>query len=203
MVASFTQLLSRQYKGKLDSDADDYIAFAVDGANRMQRLIRDLLAYSRVGHTHTVAENVDIAEVVADIVAMLAPPPGFVVACEGEMAVIRTHRVPIQTVLGNLIGNGLKHHDRAEGRITVAMRRVDGMTEFRVSDDGPGIPPQFHERIFEIFQTLASRDDVDTSGIGLAIVKKKVETHFGQIWIESAPPARGSTFIFTWKETAA
>jgi signal transduction histidine kinase len=74
--------------------------------------------------------------------------------------------------------------------------------EFRVSDDGPGIAPEFHERIFLIFQTLASRDDVESSGIGLAIVKKKVQTHGGQIWVESAPPARGTTFVFTWKEAA-
>ena len=202
-ISHLAQWISEDIAATASLDTAENLRLMLGRVARMQRLLDGLLAYSRVGHTHTVAENTDIAEVVADVVAMLAPPPGFVVACEGEMAVIRTHRVPIQTVLGNLIGNGLKHHDRAEGRITVAMRRLDGMTEFRVSDDGPGIPPQFHERIFEIFQTLASRDDVDTSGIGLAIVKKKVETHFGQIWIESAPPARGSTFIFTWKETAA
>jgi signal transduction histidine kinase len=77
------------------------------------------------------------------------------------------------------------------------------MTEFRVSDDGPGISAEFHERIFLIFQTLASRDDVESSGIGLAIVKKKVQNHGGRIWVESAPPARGTAFVFTWKEAAA
>jgi signal transduction histidine kinase len=133
---------------------------------------------------------------------MLGPPPGFVVACEGTMPVIRTHRVPIRRVLENLISNGLKHHDRAEGRITVQARSVDEATEFRVTDDGPGIPPQFHDRIFLMFQTLASRDDVESSGIGLTIVKKKVQTHGGRIWVESAPPARGTSFIFTWKEAA-
>ena len=168
----------------------------------MQMLLDGLLAYSRIGHTNTTIEDVDIAEVIQEVVAMLGPPPGFVVACEGTMPVIRTHRVPIQRVLENLISNGLKHHDRAEGRITVAMRLADGVAEFRVSDDGPGIAPRFHERIFMIFQTLVSRDEVESSGIGLAIVKKRVENHGGRISVESAPPARGTIFVFTWKETA-
>jgi signal transduction histidine kinase len=169
---------------------------------RMQMLLDGLLSYSRVGHSNSPIEDVDIAEVVNEVAAMLAPPPGFVITCEGAMPVLHTHRMPIQVVLENLISNGLKHHDRAEGRITVSARPVDDATEFRVSDDGPGIAPEFHERIFLIFQTLASRDDVESSGIGLAIVKKKVQTHGGQIWVESAPPARGTTFVFTWKEAA-
>ena len=167
---------------------------------RMQMLLDGLLAYSRIGHTNSTIEDVDIAEVVREVVVMLAPPPGFVVGCEGTMPIIRTHRVAIQIVLENLISNGLKHHDRTEGRITVLARPVEGATEFRVTDDGPGIAKQFHDRIFLMFQTLASRDDFESSGIGLTIVKKKVQTHGGRIWVESIPPARGTTFAFTWKE---
>ena len=142
----------------------------------------------------------DIAAVVGDVVAALAPPPGFVVECVGEESAIRTHRTSIQAVLQNLISNGLKHHDRSNGRVTVAMRRLDGLVEFRVGDDGPGIPTQFHDRIFQIFETLATRDNTEASGIGLAIVKKQVHTHGGKIWVESAPPARGTAFVLTWKE---
>jgi PAS domain S-box-containing protein len=171
---------------------------------RLQMLMDGLLAYSRVGRWHAAVEVVDIAMLVDDIVAMLAPAPGFVVACSGEMPAIRTHRAPIRVVLENLIGNALKHHDRTEGHVIVAMHRLDdGMVEFRVSDDGPGISPWFHDRIFMIFETLASREDVESSGIGLAIVKKKVEGHGGHIRVESAPPVRGTTFVFTWKEAAA
>jgi PAS domain S-box-containing protein len=170
---------------------------------RLQMLLDGLLAYSRVGRERAAVEAVDIAELVDDIVAMLAPPSGFVVACKGRMPVLRTHRAPIRVVLENLIGNALKHHDRAEGRITVAARMLEGMAEFRVSDDGPGISPWFHDRIFMIFETLASREDVESSGIGLAIVKKKVEGHGGRIRVESAPPARGCSFVFTWQEAAA
>ena len=103
-------------------------------------------------------------------------------------------------MLENLIDNGLKHHDRTAGRITVAMRAIDGGVEFRVSDDGPGIPVRFRDRVFEIFKTLASRDEVEGSGIGLAIVKKMVELHGGQIRIEGAPDQRGTTFAFGWVE---
>ena len=171
---------------------------------RLQMLMDGLLAYSRVGRWQAAVEAVDIAALVDDIVAMLAPPPGFVVACTGTMPLLRTHRAPIRVVLENLIGNALKHHDRAEGHVTVAMQMLDdGMAEFRVSDDGPGISPWFHDRIFMIFETLASREDVESSGIGLALVKKKVEGHGGHIRVESAPPTRGTTFVFTWKEAAA
>ena len=170
---------------------------------RLQSLLDGLLAYSRVGRqTDTTVEEVNIAELVSDIVALLAPPPSFIVACEANMPLLRTDRMPIEVVLTNLISNGLKHHDRDGGRITVGMRLTDGVAEVRVSDDGPGIAPRFHDRIFVIFQTLASRDDVESSGIGLAIAKKRVQAHGGQIWVESAPPARGSTFVFTWNEAA-
>jgi PAS domain S-box-containing protein len=170
---------------------------------RLQTLLDGLLAYARIGKSRVSFEPVDIAEVVRDVVAVLSPPPSFVVECEGEMPLLRTHRTPILVVLQNLISNGLKHHDRAEGRITVSMTLEKGVAELRVADDGPGIAPRFHEKIFVIFQTLASRDDVESSGIGLAIVKKRVEGHGGRIWVESNPPARGTTMVFTWKEPTA
>jgi PAS domain S-box-containing protein len=168
---------------------------------RMQKLLEGLLAYSRAGQIDQNTENVAISDVVANIVAMQVPPPGFVVTYEGEELILSTQPVAIQVVLENLVSNGLKHHDRTDGRIVVSARRVDRLVEFRVADDGPGIPAQFHQRIFGMFQTLQSRDDREASGIGLAVVKRKVEIHGGHIWIESAPTVRGTTFIFTWKET--
>jgi len=169
-------------------------------ALRLQKLLDGLLAYSRVGRVDSPIEDVDIAALVRDIADVLAPPPGFLIACVGTMPSLRTRRSPILAVLQNLIANGLKHHDRTGGRLTVSAHLVDEVAEFRVSDDGPGIPPQFHDRVFEIFQTLRSRDEVDSSGIGLSIVKKEVENHGGRIWIESTPPERGTTFIFTWRQ---
>jgi two-component system NtrC family sensor kinase len=169
---------------------------------RLHILMDGLLVYLRAESGRSVVEQVDIAALVRDIAATLAPLPGFVVTCDGDLPVLRTRRTSIRVVLEHLIGNALKHHDRTNGRITVSARLNDAIAEFRVSDDGPGIPPQFHDRIFVIFQTLAGRDEVESSGIGLAIVKKMVEGHGGRVWIESAPPARGSAFGFTWKGSA-
>ncbi len=170
---------------------------------RLQMLLDGLLTYSRVGRTDTAAEDVDIADLVNDVTAMLELPSGFDVVCKGRMSVIRAHRTPIQMVFKNLISNGLQHHDRAQGRVTVSMRLLGEIAEFRISDDGPGIPKRFHERIFVIFQTLKSRDDTESSGLGLAIVKKQVESNGGQISVESDPPRRGTTFVFTWRITPA
>jgi PAS domain S-box-containing protein len=167
---------------------------------RLQLLLDGLLAYARSNRSKSSFEKVDIAEVVRDIVSVLSPPAGFEIVCQSEMPTLRTHRTSVLVVLQNLISNAIKHHDRPEGRITISLRKQNGLAEFRVSDDGPGILPRFHDRIFVIFQTLASRDEVESSGIGLAIVKKRVESHGGRIWVESEPPARGTTFVFTWKE---
>ena len=144
----------------------------------------------------------NIAELVQDITSILGPPPGFAVTYEGTVSVVHTSRIPLHVVLENLISNGIKHNDRPNGLVRVSASSGDEVVEFRVSDDGPGIPAQFHERVFGIFQTLASRDDVEGSGIGLAIVRKWVRRHGGQIWIESNPPTRGTTFVFTWKGVA-
>ncbi len=201
-IGHLAQWIGEDSKVTADAGTFENLRLLQGRVVRMQKLLDGLLEYSRVGHTGTAAEDVDIPELVSDITAMLDLPPAFVVACEGEWRPLRTERVALQMVLENLIGNGVKHHDRAEGRITVRMQVAGGMAEFRVSDDGPGIEERFHQRIFMVFQTLKSRDDLEASGIGLAIVKRKVENHSGRIWVESAPPARGATFIFTWKETA-
>jgi PAS domain S-box-containing protein len=202
-IGNLAQWIGEDIAATATPDTIDNLRLLQARVARLQMLLDGLLNYARIGHrTLAAPEDVDIAEMVRDIVVNLAPPPGFVVACEGSMPVIRTDRAPLRVVLENLIGNGLKHHDRSEGRITVAMRLVDGVAEFRVGDDGPGISPRFHERIFVIFQTLTSRDEVEASGAGLAIVKKIVQNHGGRIRVESDPPTRGSSFVFTWQETA-
>ena len=113
-----------------------------------------------------------MAELVEDVASILGSPSGFAVTYEGTLSIVRTSRIPLHVVLENLISNGIKHNDSPVGLVRVSASRVGDVVEFRVSDDGPGIPAQFHERVFGIFQTLASRDDVEGSGIGLAIVRK-------------------------------
>ena len=128
---------------------------------------------------------------------MLNPPSGFSVNAAGKLPTFSTQRVPLELVLRNLIQNAIKHHDRADGHVTVSVREEAEWVEFAVQDDGPGIAPAFHERIFQIFQTLQPRDDVEGSGMGLAVVKKVVESLGGAIAVDSAE-GQGATFRFTW-----
>jgi len=201
-IGNLAQWIGEDMKDIATPDTIDNLDLLHGRVARMQMLLIALMEYSRAGQLDKSIDDVAVADVVANIVAMQVPPPGFAVGYEGEQLTLRTHPVALQVVLENLISNSLKHHDRDAGRITIRTRRLDGLVEFRVGDDGPGIPEQFQHRIFDIFQTLQSRDDRATSGIGLAIVKRKVESHGGRIRVESAPPARGASFVFTWGEAA-
>jgi signal transduction histidine kinase len=122
------------------------------------------------------------------------------VSFRGESLTIRTNKAPLEQVLRNLIANGSKHNDADAGVVIVSARDLGDMIEIRVEDDGPGIPMAFQARIFQMFQTLKSRDEVEGSGMGLAIVKKSVEGQGGTIVVKSAPPLRGTAFIFTWQK---
>jgi len=172
-------------------------------AMRMQALLDGLLAYARAGRVLAPPETFDTAEMVRDLVATLALPGGFTVTLAGEMPTITAERMPLERVLQNLIETAVKHHDRRIGRILVSASRDKDRIRFSVGDDGPGIPPRYHDRIFQVFQTLNRRDDVEASGIGLSIVKKKVEVRGGRVTVESAPPQRGTRFTFTWPELPA
>ncbi len=172
-------------------------------AGRLEMLIESLLRYARIGHGQAPVEAVPIGDLVKDITNSIAPPPGFRVRFEGRAPIILTQRPPLEHVLRNLISNAIKHNDCPSGEVIVSARMTDGVAEFRVEDDGPGIAPEFHKKIFTIFQTLQRRDETETSGMGLSIVQKTVDRAGGRVWIESAPPRRGSTFLFTWPDAVA
>lgn len=165
---------------------------------RMDRLLDDLLAYSRVGRFDGSPEAVNTAALIKDIVALLAPPAGFTVTLAEDLPTLLTPRVPLEVVFRNLIGNAFKHHPQpATGIVRISAQEQHPFVEFCVSDNGPGIDPRFHERIFGVFQTLQPRDRVEGSGMGLALVKKSVEHRGGQVRVESTP-GQGATFWFTW-----
>ncbi|MCE3556243.1 ATP-binding protein, partial [Pseudonocardia sp. RS11V-5] len=201
-VSSFCQLLQRRYGGKLDERADQYIEFAVDGAQRMQRLINDLLAFSRVGRTTTGFEPVDLGKVARAAATQLASAVeetgGEVVIADGLPTVPGDPSL-IQQLLMNLIGNGLKFH-RAD---VPPLVRVDAVLrgdewEISVSDNGIGIEPEFVDKIFVIFQRLHGREVYAGTGIGLALAKKIVEFHGGRIWVDhGAADEPGTTFRLT------
>ncbi len=198
MVASYTQLLARRYRGRLDGDADEFIGYAVDGASRMQQLIQDLLAYSRVG-THSAAFGpVDTAATVDRAVADLGAAVAELGATVTRDALPPVHGDPSQLrqLFQNLIGNALKYRGGAPPRVHVAAAREGNGWHFTVRDNGIGIAPEYAERIFVIFQRLHTQAEYSGTGIGLAICKKIVERHGGRTWVESAP-GRGATFHFT------
>ncbi len=198
MVASYTQLLARRYRGKLGADADEFIGYAVDGAVRMQQLINDLLAYSRVtSHGHAF-EPTDCQALVRDVLLNLR------VAIEESGAVVTYDRLPtvmadgaqLGRVFQNLVGNAIKFRGREPPRVHIAVERRDAEWRFAVRDNGIGIDPQYANRIFVLFQRLHSREEYPGTGIGLAICKKVVERHGGRIWVESET-GKGATFYFT------
>jgi PAS domain S-box-containing protein len=203
MVASYTQLLSKRYKGKLDSDADEFIAFAVDGASRMQRLIQDLLAYSRVGTKGNDLRDTSSEEALEQALINLR---GAIEASGAQV----THD-PLPTVLAdemqlvqlfqNLVGNAIKYQNPGVPRIHISAARNGGKQwTFSIKDNGLGIDPQYFEKIFGMFQRLHKREEFAGTGVGLAICKKIVERHGGSISVESQP-GQGSTFRFAWGET--
>ena len=196
MVASYTQLLARRYKGKLDSDADDFIGYAVTGVKRMQGLIQDLLEYSRVANKDHFTP-VDCGEVLKEAVGNLhaaIAETGANIAADPLPTVSGDRRQLVQ-LFQNLIGNAVKFHNHAAPKVQVSARREGGEWIFSFHDNGIGFEPEFAERIFVIFQRLHPKERYTGTGIGLAICKKIVERHNGRIWAE-AQPGQGATFYF-------
>jgi len=197
-VSSFVQLLARRYKGRLGEDADEYIRFITDGVLRMRTLINDLLEYSRVNSRGAAFAPTDLDAVLRQVLE------GLHVTIDSERARITADPLPtvkadatqLGQVFQNLIGNAIKFHGSDPPRIHVSAERRDTEWVFGVRDNGIGIPPEYHERIFVIFQRLHTLDEYGGTGIGLAICKKIVERHGGRMWVESAR-GKGSTFWFT------
>ncbi|HEY9617231.1 MAG TPA: ATP-binding protein, partial [Microcoleaceae cyanobacterium] len=165
--------------------------------HRMEALINGLLEYSRIGRIETAIEPVDSRTLVMEVIDSLALPPTFTVIVGENMPTLKTKRLLLQQVFANLISNAVKHHPREDGQVTISVQTRGDSYEFAVSDDGNGIAPEYHDRIFTIFQTLEARDTKESTGIGLSIVKKIIETEGGTIKVDSHVGA-GATFRFTW-----
>ncbi len=163
---------------------------------RLERLLDDLLEYARVGRLKQQLRHVNTQSLVTEIVELLLPPEGFKVEI-GNLPDLHTDRAPLEQVFRNLIDNAIKHRDRPDGRVHVSARDTGKYIEFAVRDDGPGIPAEYQEQVFQMFRTLRPRDQVEGSGMGLALVKKIVETRGGSIHLESEA-GKGATFRFLW-----
>ncbi len=186
----------------MDAASRDHLHKLRKQVRRMERLLGDVLEYSRIEHRRSPesAERMDGAALMDAVVALVAAPEGFTVRHSG-FAGLSLSRMPLQQILHNLVSNAVKHHDGTAGTVEVTAERAPGGLVVRVCDDGPGIPVEFHARVFEMFQTLKPRTDKDGSGMGLTLVKKLVTLHGGEITIES-PPDRGVCFRFTWPLTS-
>ncbi|MFN3200564.1 MAG: sensor histidine kinase [Bradymonadia bacterium] len=196
---------------QLTGEARDHFEHLVRRVGRLSALLDDLLAYARLGQRIDQVREVDILELAQEVVYVVDPPDAFTVQVVGETQILNTQTTPLSTALRNLVSNAIKHHDRGEGSIIVTVKAADGGCELLVEDDGPGIPEQYHTRIFEPFTTLKSRDEVEGSGMGLAIVKRLIELHGGHIHLEApitqqgaptdAAGRRGTRFTLYWPNT--
>jgi signal transduction histidine kinase len=199
-VTSFCQMLERRYSGQLDERGEQYIQFAVDGAKRMQALINDLLAFSRVGRMERERELVDVGELVehtSSSLGLAIEDANATVDVRGRLPEVYGERTLLGLVLQNLIANAIKFRADEPPRVEVSARRDGDMFEFAVADNGIGIDPEYADRIFVIFQRLHARDAYDGTGIGLAMCRKVIEHHGGQIWLDARQNGTGSIFRFT------
>ena len=203
MVAAYTQLLAERYAGKLDENADKFMGYAREGALRMQTLIQDLLAFSRVVRADVTRKNVDcnvaLEEAVRSLGAAIAESDAVVT--HSELPTVWADQTQIAQVFQNLIGNAIKFRNGSPPECAVSAENSDGNWLFTVQDNGIGIAPEYAENIFVVFQRLHARTEYPGNGIGLAICKKIVEHYGGRIWVESQV-GQGSTFKFTLPASA-
>jgi len=189
----------------LGDDVDDaikeHMGLMNNRVERMDSLIKAVLEYSRVGRVAVEIEEVDIQQLIKDVVSDIAPDKGMSIKLPEMTGIIKTKKILLYQVLLNLLSNATKYHDREQGQIEISVTDAGGMHEFVVQDDGPGIPQAYQDKVFGIFQTLQARDKVESTGIGLSIVKKIIEEQGGAIWLESE--GRGSRFVFTWPKAPA
>ena len=200
-IANLSQWIQEDLTDDITDDIRNQFDLLRGRVHRMEGLIDGILQYSRIGRVKSIIETVDLNQLLEDIVDLLAPPPTVAIDIVPNLPHMQTERVHLQQVFQNLIGNALKHGQRPDLRIAVDYSDGGSYHEFSVRDNGPGIAAQYHEKVFVIFQTLASRDKVEGTGLGLSLVKKIIELHGGQIWLESAEGA-GATFHFTWLKNA-
>jgi signal transduction histidine kinase len=198
MVTAYTQLLGERYRGKLDENADKYIGYASEGAQRMQVLIQDLLAFSRIGRNGFTYGSVDCNAVMADVLQTLASTvqESGAVVTHAELPAVWADRTQMTQLFQNLIQNAVKFRGKEPPAVSVQAEKTGLRWQFSVSDNGIGIAPEYAENIFVVFQRLHARTEYPGNGIGLAICKKIVERNGGKIWVESQPGS-GACFKFT------
>ncbi len=195
-IKTLAEWISSDYGDKLDENGKEQMKLLSSRVDRMHNLIEGILQYSRVGRIRQTQVQVNLSELVPEIIDVVAPPENITVTVESELPVITCEETRITQVFQNLLSNAVKYMDKPKGRIGINCIEENEYWKFSVTDNGPGIEEKHFERIFKIFQTLSSRDEYESTGVGLTVVKKIVEMYGGRIWVESEV-GKGSTFFFT------
>ena len=195
-VTTIVKWIEDELVAELSPQLRTYLNQMKGRLSRLEDLINGLLAYARVGRTAQTPETVVVAQLLHDV-AELVVPPEFTLRVSPDMPVLVTDRLGLGQVFTNLLSNAVKYHQRGAGHLEVTCRDTGSSYEFRVQDDGPGIAPEYHQKIFLLFQTLRDRHTAESTGIGLSIVQKIIDEHQGTIRVESTP-GQGAGFIFTW-----
>lgn len=196
-IGSLADWLATDYADRFDAEGKEHMRLLINRVHRMSNLIDGILQYSRVGRGDGAARAVDLALAVPEVVDLLAPPAAIAVTIAPGLPTVRAEPTRIRQIFANLISNAVNYMDKPAGRIDIACADAGACWRFAVSDNGPGIEARHFERIFQLFQTLAPRDRIESTGVGLALVRKTVELAGGRVWVESVPGA-GSTFYFTY-----
>jgi PAS domain S-box-containing protein len=200
-IANLSQWVEEDLADKISDEGRDQMRLLRGRVNRLEALINGILTYSRAGRIRETLELVDVGQLVREVVELVAPTTGIELTIPTALPTIVAERVPLQQVLMNLVSNAIKHAKKDAPRVTITCSKARDGYSFMVKDNGPGIAPAFHQRIWIIFQTLEPRDKVEATGIGLSIVKKIVESRGGRVWINSVP-GDGAEFHFTWPARA-
>ena len=196
-ISTLTEWIINDYADKFDKDGKERVKLLMSRVSRMHNLIEGVLQYSRVGRVNEEQSNVNLNVLVPEVIDMVSPPENISVTIENELPVIACEQTRIMQVFQNLISNAIKYIDKPEGWVKIGCHEKDGYWVFSVADNGPGIEEKYFEKIFQIFQTLSSRDEFESTGVGLTVTKKIVELYGGRIWVESSL-GQGSTFYFSF-----
>ncbi len=199
-ISNLSQWIEEDIGDSFTEETREQMQLLRNRVKRMDGLIEGILEYSRVGRIGIPTEKVDVAELLGEVVDSLSPPEGFTINIPSALPVFTSQRLSLFQVFSNLVGNAVKYRDKPDGTIDITIEDVGDFYQFAVCDDGPGIAPEYHEKVFVIFQTLQPRDEVESTGVGLTLVKKIVNEQGGDIWLESEAGA-GAKFIFTWPKT--
>lgn len=196
-ISNLSEWIEEDLADKVTGESRKHMDLMRKRVRRMVSLIEGILEFSRVRRMHEKPELVDVGKLLAEVIDLMSHPPEFVIKVHEGMPSIETERIRLQQVFANLISNAIKHHERPDGKVEISVRDLGELYEFSVADDGPGIAPEYHEKVFLIFQTLKPRDKFESTGVGLALVKRIVEDKGGRVDLHSTE-GQGADFRFTW-----